>query len=134
MHWLLRQFARAYRVSQWQRRRFTPAGRALGYLLIAAAVFGLDTQRTTAFQIFALAAALLLVAWLDEPAAAGQGLAIERRLPEFATAGEPVRYRQIVRNTGTAAAPGSAPARRAGRGFTLCGGVPARSAAGPSQA
>jgi uncharacterized protein (DUF58 family) len=99
MHWLLRQFARAYRVSQWQRRRFTPAGRALGYLLIAAAAFGLDTQRTTAFQIFALTAALLLVAWLASLRPQPR-LAIERRLPEFATVGEPVRYRQNVRNIG----------------------------------
>ena len=29
------------------------------------------------------------------------GLTIERRLPDFATAGEPLRYRQIIRNTGT---------------------------------
>ena len=100
MDWLLRQFARAYRISQWQRRRFTPAGRGLGYLLIAAAAFGLDTQRTTAFQIFALAAALLLVAWLASLRAQPR-LTIERRLPEFATAGEPVRYRQLVRNTGS---------------------------------
>jgi uncharacterized protein (DUF58 family) len=99
MRWLLRQFARAYRISQWQRRRFTPAGRALGYLLIPAAAFGLDTQRTTAFQIFALAAALLLVAWLAS-LRSQPSLAIERRLPEFATVGEPVRYRQKVRNTG----------------------------------
>ncbi len=99
MNWLLRQFARVYRISQWQRRRFTPAGRGLGYLLIAAAAFGLDTQRTTAFQIFALAAALLLVAWLASLRAQPR-LAIERRLPEFATAGEPLRYRQLVRNAG----------------------------------
>jgi uncharacterized protein (DUF58 family) len=100
MHWLLRQFTRAYRVSQWQHRRFTPAGRGLGYLLIAAAAFGLDTQRTTAFQIFAVTAALLLVAWLASLRLRPK-LAAERRLPEFATVGEPLRYRQIVRNTGT---------------------------------
>lgn len=105
VHWLLRQFVRAYRISQWHRRRFTPAGRALGYLLIAAAAFGLDTQRTTAFQIFALAAALLLVAWLASLRARPR-LAIERRLPAFATAGEPVRYRQVVRNIGSRPLPG----------------------------
>jgi uncharacterized protein (DUF58 family) len=101
MRWLLRQFARAYRVSQWHGRRFTPAGRALGYMLIAAAAFGLDTQRTTAFQIFALAAALLLVAWLASLRLRPK-LAIERRLPELATAGEPVRYRHVVRSDGDA--------------------------------
>src|SRR5262245_57744511 len=100
MRWLLRQFARTYRISQRQQRRFTASGRGLTYLLVAAAAFGLDTERTTAFQLFALSAALLLVAWLASLHARPR-VALDRRLPEFATVGEPVRYRQVVRNTGT---------------------------------
>ena len=72
---------------------------ALGYLLAASAVFGVDTQRTAAFQLFALALALLVVAVLTN-ARFRPRVALERRLPEFATVGEPFRYRQLVRNLG----------------------------------
>ena len=43
---LLRAFVRVYRFSQWTRRRFTPAGLAVLYVLLAATVFGVDTRRT----------------------------------------------------------------------------------------
>lgn len=99
MRWQLRQFARVYRIVQWQRRRFTPAGQGLGYLLVAAAVFGLDTLRTTAFQVFSIAAALLLVAWLLRLGRRAR-FTVERRLPEFGTVGEPLRYRDIIRYSG----------------------------------
>jgi uncharacterized protein (DUF58 family) len=102
---LLRAFARVYRFSQWTRRRFTLAGQALLYLLIAAAVFGIDTRRTTSFQIFALAASLLLLAWLKS-LRLRPGLHLERRLPEYTTVGEPFCYRQIVRNQGPRVAVG----------------------------
>jgi len=97
---LLWAFARVYRISQWTRRRFTPAGQAMLYLLLAAAVFGIDTRRSMAFQIFALPGSFLLIAWLfgRRPHPPPR---LERRLPEFTTAGEPFSYRQIVSNRGT---------------------------------
>jgi len=99
MRWQLRQFARVYRIVQWQRRRFTPAGQGLSYLLAAAAVFGLDTLRTTAFQVFSITAALLLVAWLLRLGRRTR-FTVERSLPEFGTVGEPLRYRELIRYTG----------------------------------
>lgn len=99
MAWLLRAFRTVYRLSQWTRRRFTVAGMALVYLLSASAVFGVDTQRTAAFQLFALALALLAVAALTN-ARFRPRVALERRLPEFATVDEPFRYRQLVHNRG----------------------------------
>jgi hypothetical protein len=60
----LRAFETVYALSRWARRRFTPAGMAVLCLLTAAAVLGLDTQRTAAYQIFGLTAGLIAVASL----------------------------------------------------------------------
>lgn len=96
---LLRAFRLVYRLSRWTRRRFTSAGLALLYLMSAAAVFGIDTQRTAGFQIFSLSLALLFVA-----AASNMrfrpNVTFERRLPEFATVGEQFNYRQLLHNRG----------------------------------
>ncbi len=90
-------FARVYRWSQWAERRFTPAGTGVLYLMIAAGVFGVDAGRTMGFQVFSLAAGLILCAWIGasrwRPV-----VAIARRLPGQATVGVPVRYRLAVRS------------------------------------
>ncbi|MCC7412961.1 MAG: DUF58 domain-containing protein [Gammaproteobacteria bacterium] len=96
---LFRNFRRVYRLSRWFARRLTAAGRAFGAAFIGAAVFGIDTRQTLAFQIAALLAALLAVA-------AGAGLwyrprlTLRRRLPHFVTAGTPCHYTLYVRNDG----------------------------------
>ncbi|MCW5623558.1 MAG: DUF58 domain-containing protein [Burkholderiales bacterium] len=95
---LHRAFGRVQRWSAWVERRFTAAGLGVLYLMIAGGVFGLDVTRTMAFQLFALAAALLLVAWCG----AGRwrpGVVLERRLPGYGTVGEPMRYTILVRAT-----------------------------------
>lgn len=102
---LLHAFIRVYRFSQWSRRRFTPAGLALVYLLMAATVFGVDTRRTVAYQLFALAAALLAIAALGSVRFRPR-LEFERRLPEYATVGQPLVYRHLVHNQGPRAAVG----------------------------
>lgn len=93
----LEAFTRVYRWSQWADRRFTPAGIGVVYLMIAAGVFGVDAGRTMGFQVFSIAAALLVCAWLG----AGRRrpvLRIERRLPEQATVGVPLVYRLLLRS------------------------------------
>jgi uncharacterized protein (DUF58 family) len=81
------------------RRRFTTAGQAVLAATLSAALFGLDTRMTAAYQAFAFGAALLLVAALGtlrrKPT-----LTSERRLPRHATVGEPCSYRVTLRNTG----------------------------------
>jgi uncharacterized protein (DUF58 family) len=96
---LLRAFVRVYRISHWTRRRFTPAGMAMMYLLVAATVFGVDTRRTAAYQLFALAVALLAIASLGVLRFRPR-LGLERRLPQYATVGEPCSYRHLVSNRG----------------------------------
>jgi uncharacterized protein (DUF58 family) len=93
----LKAFTRVYRWSQWADRRFTPAGIGVVYLMIAAGVFGVDAGRTMGFQVFSIAAALLICAWIG----AGRwrpALRIERRLPEQATVGVPLTYRFLLRS------------------------------------
>jgi uncharacterized protein (DUF58 family) len=96
---LLRAFIRVYRFSQWTRRRFTPAGLALLYVLVAATVFGVDTRRTVAYQMFGLAIGLLAIASLASLRFRPK-LTFERRLPQYVTVGEVFSYRHRVHNRG----------------------------------
>jgi uncharacterized repeat protein (TIGR01451 family) len=98
---LLAGFARVHAASQWLRRRFTPAGLAVLMVCVAAGVLGVDTERSMAFQVFALSAALLLVAWLATACKRAAHLTLQRELPRHATAGMPMTYRLLVRNNGT---------------------------------
>jgi uncharacterized protein (DUF58 family) len=105
MDWLLAGFARVYAASQWMRLRFTRAGEGVLALCVAAGVLGVDTQRSMGFQVFALCAALLLVAWFATLRGRGTALVVQRELPRFATAGIPFSYRVRVRNAGGKAVP-----------------------------
>ena len=95
----LRAFARVHRVSAWAQRRFTPAGLAIAGTMLAGFVFGIDAGRTMAFQLFSIAAALLLVAWIG----AGRWrprVHLERSLPAFATVGRRFQYSLRVHDRG----------------------------------
>src|SRR5215470_17956259 len=96
---LLRAFIQVHRFSQWTRRRFTSAGLALVYVLMAATVFGVDTRRTSAYQMFGLALGLLAVACIGSLRFRPK-LAVERQLPQYVTVGEVFAYRQRVHNRG----------------------------------
>jgi len=102
---LLHAFVRVYRFSQWTRRRFTPAGLAVVYILVAATVLGVDTHRTVAYQLFGLALGLLSIAALGSLRFRPK-LAFERRLPPYVTVDEVFSYRQRVSNQGARALAG----------------------------
>ena len=80
-------------------RRFTPAGLVLAGLMVGAAVMGIDTERSTTYQVFTLAAAMFIAAafflWRFRPQ-----LAVTRLLPPLATAGEPCTYCVRLENRG----------------------------------
>jgi uncharacterized protein (DUF58 family) len=65
--------------------------------MIIAGVFGIDTRQTMAFQIFALMAALLLLALISTVSFRGR-FRIHRILPEFATVDQPLRYKCVIEN------------------------------------
>ncbi|MBI2994918.1 MAG: DUF58 domain-containing protein [Gammaproteobacteria bacterium] len=94
---LYHNFRIVYRLSQWTRQRFTPAGLLILGCVIASGIFGVNTRQTLAYQIFALTAAMLVLsllccAWFRA------GFRISRRLPEYGTVGEPLHYRVRIEN------------------------------------
>jgi uncharacterized protein (DUF58 family) len=95
----LRAFARVHRVSTWAKRRVTPAGLSVLGAMLAGFVFGIDVGRTMAFQLFAIAAALMVVAWIGAGRWRPQ-VHLERRLPPFATVGRRFEYLLRVRDRG----------------------------------
>jgi uncharacterized protein (DUF58 family) len=94
---LYRQFVLASRTQDTLTRRLTPAGRLAAGVLVGAMVFGPNTRLTVSYQVFALAMTMLVLAALLT-LRGPRGLALRRRLPRFATVGEPLTYRVVVRN------------------------------------
>ena len=82
-------------------RRLTSAGRVLAALLVAAAVMGIDTERSTTYQVFALTAAVFFVGTpfflRFRPR-----FAVSRSLPPLATVNSPCTYRIELINLGSA--------------------------------
>lgn len=91
-HWMFGLVGSLQRLIE---RRLTRAGMLVGSAMIATAALGVDTNLTVAYRIFALAAALLLVAALGMWLQRG-GFTITRHLPRVVTAGEPFSYRVTV--------------------------------------
>jgi uncharacterized protein (DUF58 family) len=79
------------------RHRFTATGLLVFTIMIIAGVFGIDARQTLAFQIFALMAMLLLLALISIVSFRGR-FRVQRILPEFATVGQPLRYRCVIEN------------------------------------
>ncbi|MCI0399842.1 MAG: DUF58 domain-containing protein [Gammaproteobacteria bacterium] len=65
--------------------------------LVAAGVFGIDTRRTLAFQIFALLFSLLVLSIVTAMTFRSR-FRVHRLLPEFGTVNQPLTYRVIVEN------------------------------------
>src|SRR5687767_13849356 len=100
-----RQFRLASRIQWSLGRRLTPAGRLVAGALLASMVFGPNTRLTVGYQAFTLLFALLAIGavWA---LALPRPLAVRRRLPRYATVGEPVTYDVLLRNPGARGAAG----------------------------
>ena len=100
MRFLYRPFYRLYRLilstRAFAQRRFTGAGLAVLFGLIATATMGVDTDNTVAYQAFAPLSCMLLVAICFSRFRSG--FSATRLLPQFATAGRPFGYSVHVRN------------------------------------
>ena len=94
---LYRAHAAVFRFDAWFKQRFTGSGMLLVGLFVLAGVFGINTRANLAYQLVSLATALLAVALLSalwfRPA-----VSIRRRLPRYASDGEPVHYIIEVEN------------------------------------
>ncbi len=97
---LYRLFPWAGRASNWIEHRFAAGGRLLLGLFICGVLFGIDMRQTLAYQVAALAFALLVTSvilslrWRPR-------LRIRRILPELVTAGLPMSYYLEVSNSGS---------------------------------
>ncbi|MDG4594739.1 MAG: DUF58 domain-containing protein [Candidatus Contendobacter sp.] len=97
---LFRLYRGVHRLSHGLRRRLTPLG---GWLLggwVAAGAFGINTRVGMTYQLFVLLTVVFAVALLASRFG-GLPVAASRRLPRFATVGQPLRYRLCLRNHGT---------------------------------
>jgi hypothetical protein len=81
-------------------RRLTTAGRVLAGLMVGAAVIGIDTERSTTYQVFVLAGAFFLVA-APFLLRSRPHLEVSRILPPFATVDRACAYRMRLLNRGT---------------------------------
>jgi uncharacterized protein (DUF58 family) len=81
----------------WIRRHCTRAGLGVISGLLIAAILGADTEQTLAYKAFALLFSLMLVGLVLSWGFRGR-FAARRLLPRFATAGQPLTYRIILRN------------------------------------
>ena len=78
-------------------RRFTRAGSLALSVLGAAAVIGLDTNRTVGYQVLTLVLALLVISAASSLVFRGR-FAARRVLPRFASVGVPLTYRVAIGN------------------------------------
>ncbi len=81
----------------WVHRHFTPAGRFLLVVLVIAALVGMDTNQSLAYQVFTFLAVTMTLAFLAGRTARSR-LQAERRLPGSAMAGEAILYQLTIRN------------------------------------
>ena len=90
-------YTSAHPAGRHRRYQWTPAGRLVAAGVVAAAAFGVDTTRSSVYQLFTLLVSVLGVAWLCtrffRPA-----VSVSRSLPPFATAGSTLHYRMTVHN------------------------------------
>jgi uncharacterized protein (DUF58 family) len=97
MRLLYRFYRWGNRLRGWFVRRFTVAGRFVLVALALSASLASDPEQTSGHLAFVVLLALLLVALGASPFFR-IAMSLERRLPRFATLGEPLRYRIILRN------------------------------------
>ena len=94
---LFRNFRLLYKAGRALRSRFTGNGLMILTAAITAGVFGFDTWQTLSHQVFSLLFFIIAVALLCSFGFRNK-LTVRRLLPDFATAGQPVRYDLIIEN------------------------------------
>ncbi len=102
---LFANFRLGYKLSQWTRHRFTPAGTMILLTMPVAGVFGFDTRSTLSSQIFSITLCLLIIAIISSLFFRGK-FKIERTLPEYGTVGIPLNYSCTINNTNNKAKKG----------------------------
>ncbi|MBD3646775.1 MAG: hypothetical protein HUJ31_04830, partial [Pseudomonadales bacterium] len=92
-------YVRMSRVERRASRRTSDRGRLIQLGMLIAMVVGLDTDRTLAYQLFALLLCMVVISRLCLQIQPPR-VSVQRRLPRYATAGESFRYYVTVTNEG----------------------------------
>ena len=92
-----RLFCFSYTVKQWLTRRFTTSGLGVLICLFIAAIVGIDTKRTMAYQIFTFLLSILIIAIIYSLRFRDR-LTVTRTLPRFGTVGVKLQYPITVHN------------------------------------
>ncbi len=98
--WENSRAARALRPMAWLWTSLTPEGVALTIVTLVVGLAGVDLRFSHIYMVFCGLAGLLGVALLLRPLARLKGVTLEVEHPGRVTAGEPIRFTLVVRNTG----------------------------------
>src|ERR1051326_1172946 len=90
------------KVVEQYRERLTPRGRYVFWCMVTLAAVGLDTRRTQVYVLFALAAAIFLVAAIQGLLRPRPRIQLECRMPERVTALVPLAVHARVDGNGRA--------------------------------
>jgi len=96
-YFLFRNFRLVFSIDYWVRRHFTLAGLLVIGGLVAAAIFGIDTRQTVAYQLFSILFILLAVSIISNLRYRSV-LKVERHLPAMVTVGESITYSLTIKN------------------------------------
>lgn len=94
---LYRFYKAAYPAALRRKKRVAPTGNLVFFAIIASAVVGCDTTRAAVYQMFTILCALYLLALLASCFFRGE-FTVTRKLPAYATAGEPLKYAILIHN------------------------------------
>ena len=94
---LFHTYRLAYAFRKWRLRRFTRFGQAALAGLVLSAMVGLDTKQTTAYQVFTLLLAIVVIDMVSSLFFRIRFSAV-RILPRFGSAGDPMAYRVVIHN------------------------------------
>jgi uncharacterized protein (DUF58 family) len=97
---LLRQYRKVYRYDNWMRHHFTVSGHLILIVMVAAAVFGVDTKHSNTYQLFVFLLIILIFAVLNNLFNRLK-VSIKRQLPRYGTVGESLSYTVTLTNLGT---------------------------------
>ena len=92
-----RLFCFSYSVKEWLTRRLTTSGLAVFGCLFVAAIVGIDTKQTMAYQMFTFLASILVMAMIYSWRFSLRFRA-SRSLPRFASVGVKLRYSITIYN------------------------------------
>ncbi len=94
---LLRQYDKIYRYDNWRRYHFSFNGHLILLIMSIAMVFGIDTKHSNTYQLAAFLFVLVVLAFINSRFNHLK-VSIKRKLPRYATVGEPFTYRVILKN------------------------------------